>query len=186
MRAPLCTLRTQDDSTYVRGQAIRRVVYWQDSNGSTFVLTPLGGEMLNARRPVVEDITVVYTRAHWHHWSGGCLFNMRGAGRGEGGYTLTFRNIVVEDPRPTLQTFKILMQAVEPWDGSGRRRGPGDLHGIVFQNISIAAPSILGEPEVLWGMEDGLIYGLVFENVTIGGAKVEGIDFFQRNEFVFD
>ena len=86
------------------------MVYWQDSNGSTFVLTPLGGEMLNARSPVVEDITVVYTRAHWHHWSGGCLFNMRGAGRGEGGYSLTFRNIVVEDPRPTLQHFKILME----------------------------------------------------------------------------
>ena len=150
------------------------------------MLTPLGDEDLNTLELVVEDITVVYTRAHWHHWSGGCLFNMRGAGRGEGGYSLTFRNIVVEDPRPTLQHFKILMQAVEPWDSSGRRRGPGDLHGIVFQNISIAAPSILGEPEVLWGMEDGLIYGLVFKNVTIGGEKVEGINFFQRNEFVFD
>ena len=73
------------------------MVYWQDSNGATFVLTPLGDEDLNSRELVVEDITVVYTRAHWHHWSGGCLFNMRGAGRGEGGYTLTFRNIVVED-----------------------------------------------------------------------------------------
>ena len=61
------------------------------------MLTPLGDEDLNSRELVVEDITVVYTRAHWHHWSGGCLFNMRGAGRGEGGYTLTFRNIVVED-----------------------------------------------------------------------------------------
>ena len=151
------------------------------------MLTPLGDEDLNTRELVVEDITVVYTRAHWHHWKGGCLFNMRGNGRGEGGYSLTFRNIVVEDPRPTLQHFKILMQTVKPWGGgSGKKRGPGDLHGIVFQNISIAAPSILGEPEVLWGMEDGLIYGLVFENVTIGGQKVEGIDFFQRNEFVFD
>ena len=49
-------------------------------------------------------------RAHWHHWSGGNLFNMRGEGQGEGGYTVTFRNIVVEDPRPTLQHFKILME----------------------------------------------------------------------------
>ena len=126
------------------------MVYWQDSNGATFVLTPLGDEDLNTRELVVEDITVVYTRAHWHHWKGGCLFNMRGNGRGEGGYSLTFRNIVVEDPRPTLQHFKILMQTVKPWGGgSGKKRGPGDLHGIVFQNISIAAPSILGEPEVL-------------------------------------
>ena len=37
-----CFIRTQDDSTYVNGRGIRRVVYWQDGNGSTFVLTPLG------------------------------------------------------------------------------------------------------------------------------------------------
>ena len=53
---------------------------------------------------------MVYARATWHHWSGGNLFNMRGEGGGDGGYTVTFRNIVVEDPRPTLQHFKILMQ----------------------------------------------------------------------------
>ena len=67
---------------------------------------------------MVEDCTVVYARATWHHWSGGNLFNMRGAGQGEGGYTLTFRNIVVEDPRPTLQHFKILME------GKGRLKYP--------------------------------------------------------------
>ena len=51
-----------------------------------------------------------FIHVHWHHWSGGNLFNMRGEGQGEGGYTVTFRNIVVEDPRPTLQHFKILME----------------------------------------------------------------------------
>ena len=56
---------------------------------------------------------MVYARAKWHHWSGGNLFNMRGEGGGDGGYTLTIRNIVVEDPRPTLQHFKILMQGQE-------------------------------------------------------------------------
>ena len=35
---------------------------------------------------------------------------MRGKGGGSGGYTITFKNIVVEDPRPTLQPFKILME----------------------------------------------------------------------------
>ena len=181
-----CFIRTQDDSTYVKSPGIRRVVYWQDSNGSTFVMTPLGNKILNSRASVVEDITVIYSRSHWHHWSGGCLFNMRCAGAGEGGYTLTFRNIVVEDPRPTLQHFKILMQAVEPWiHDSGKKRSPGDLRGIVFQNISITAPSILNEPEVLWGMEDGLIFDLLFDNVTIGEVNVEDVDFFQHNEFVF-
>ena len=58
------------------------------------------------------------------------------------------------------------------------------MFGITFQNISIAAPSVLGEPEVLWGMEEGLIYGLVFDNVTIAGDTIENIDFFKHNEFV--
>ena len=30
----------------------------------------------------------------------------------------------------------------------------------------MAAASVLGEPEVLWGMEEGLIYGLQFDKVT--------------------
>ena len=45
---------------------------------------------------------------------------------------------------------------------------------------------MLGEPEVLWGMEEGLIYGLQFDNVTIAGEKVEGVEYFHRNEFVFN
>ena len=92
---------------------------------------------------------------------------------------------LLKDPRPTLQSFKIMMEGVAPYP-EDRKRGPGDIHGIVFQNISIAARSVLGEPEMLWGMEDGLIYGLVFDNVTIGGDKVEGVEYFYRNEFVFN
>ena len=53
-----------------------------------------------------------------------------------------------------------------------------------LQNITIAASSVLEEPEVLWGMADGLIYDLVFDNVTIGGEKIESIDQFYHNEFV--
>ena len=70
--------------------------------------------------------------------------------------------------------------------GPNAKRGPGDLHGILFQNISMAAASVMGEPEVLWGMEEGLIYGLHFDNVNIAGEKVEGVEFFQRNAFVFN
>ena len=102
-----CFIRTQDDSSYVNGKGMKRIVFWQDSNGSTFVLTRLGSDELNSHPLVIEDCTVVYSRAHWHHWSGGNLFNMRGAGGGSGGYTVTFRNIRVEDPRPTLQHFKV-------------------------------------------------------------------------------
>ena len=34
-------------------------------------------------------------------------------------------------------------------------------------------------------MEDGLIRGLIFKNVTLAGEKIEGVEFFQTNEFVF-
>ena len=57
-----CFIRTQDDSTYVNGAGIRRVVYWQDGNGSTFVLSSMGNEVLNTHPLVVEDCTVVYAR----------------------------------------------------------------------------------------------------------------------------
>ena len=70
----------------------------------------------------------------------------------------------------------------------GHKRKPGDIWGITFENVSIKARSVMGdrEPETLWGMEDGLIRGLVFRNVTIGGERVEGVEFFNTNEFVFN
>merc|ERR1719264_653611 len=49
-----CFIRTQDDSTYVNGRGIRRVVYWNDANGSTFVLSPLGG-VDESHSVIVED-----------------------------------------------------------------------------------------------------------------------------------
>ena len=58
-----------------------------------------------------------------------------------------------------------------------------------LQNITVAARSVLDGlpedmPEVLWGMEDGLIYDLVFDNVVIAGEKIESLDQFDHNEFV--
>ena len=38
------------------------VMYWQDGNGSTFVLSRIGNEDLNTHPLVVEDCTVVYAR----------------------------------------------------------------------------------------------------------------------------
>ena len=58
-----CFVRTQDDSSYVGGRGMRRVVFWQDSNGSTFVLTQLGSENINSHPLVIEDCTVVYSRS---------------------------------------------------------------------------------------------------------------------------
>ena len=84
--------------------------------------------------------------------------------------------------------------------------------GITFQNITIAAPSILNEPDVLWGFEGGnnnstpfrhnflskisfskvnicaggAIRDLVFENLVIGGEKIVGTEHFYTNQYVHD
>jgi hypothetical protein len=60
----------------------------------------------------------------------------------------------------------------------------GDLSGILFQNISIAAPSVLGEPQLLWGQADARIRNLTFENLTLAGKPVRDSEFFKTNEFV--
>lgn len=172
-------IRTQDDSMYVNGRGIRRVTFWNDYNGSTFVLTAIPNSDL-----VVEDCDVIYARAGWDRWSGGRLFNMRGLGGGEGGKGVIFRNIRVEDSRPTLQHFMIAMKGIEPYSPIDRTRTAGDLTGVLFQNIEIAAPSVLGEPDVLWGAPDAEIIDITFDNVTIGGNKIESLDHFLHNEYV--
>ena len=80
----------------------------------------------------------------------------------------------------------IAMEGVEPWSRPEKERGPGNLQGILFQNISIAAPSVLGEPDVLWGMEDGLILDLIFDIVYINGTRIDSIDHFYHNEYVLN
>ena len=82
---------------------------------------------------MIEDCTVVYARSKFHHNAGGSVFSLRGKGEGSGGFTITFRNIVVEDPRPTHQAIKIMMQGVQPWGKPDKKRGPGDIYGITFQ-----------------------------------------------------
>jgi len=177
-----CFIRTQDDSLYVNGLGIRRTVLWNDANGSSFVLSSL--PQLADRQLVVEDCDVIYARANWHHWSGGRVFNMRGEGGGPAGGGVIFRNIDIEDPRPTLQQFFICMTLPQPYSGKAETRDAGDLSGILFQNISIAAPSVLGEPQILWGLPDARIRTLTFENLTLAGAPITDPGFFKTNAFV--
>ena len=176
-----CFIRTQDDSLYTNGHGIRRCVLWNDANGSSFVLSSLS--QLEGRKLVVEDCDVIYSRAKWHHWSGGRVFNMRAESNGPGGSNVIFRNINIEDPRPTLQQFFLCMTVPKPY-GDGDKSEAGDLSGILFQNISIAAPSVLGEPQLLWGQRNARIRDLMFDNLTVGGKKIQATDFFQTNEFV--
>lgn len=175
-----CFIRTQDDASYVNGRGIRRVTYWNDYNGSVFVLSAIPN-----RKLVVEDCDVVYARAGWNKWSGGRIFNMRGEGKGNGGEGVVFRNIRVEDTRPTLQPFLIVMQGLEPYSDPGKcRRAAGNLAGVLFQNIEIAAPSVLGEPDILWGGPDAQIVNVTFDNVSIGGTKIVDLSHFKYNEYV--
>ena len=94
------------------------------------------------------------------------------------------RNITIEDPRPTLQQFFICMTMPETYSKNAEKRAAGDLSGLLFQNQSIAAPSVLGEPQILWGQADARIRNLTFENLTLGGKPVRDAAFFKTNEFV--
>lgn len=175
-----CFIRTQDDATYVNGRGIRRVTTWNDYNGSTFVLSALPN-----RKIIVEDCDVIYARSGWEKWAGGRLFNMRGEGKGDCGAGVIFQNIRVTDPRPTLQHFMIAMQGVQPYsDPNQRMRGAGNLSGVLFKDITITAPSILGEPDVLWGEQNAQITHLTFDNVTIGDKKITELNHFRHNEYV--
>jgi hypothetical protein len=172
-----CFVRTQDDSLYVNGLGIRRVVLWNDANGSSFVLSSIP-----ERKLIVEDCDVIYSRAKWHKWSGGRVFNIRGENNEHGGSGVIFRNIRISDPRPTLQQFFLCMTVPDPY-GDGKSKS-GDLSGILFQDISIAAPSVLGEPQLLWGQKDARIRNLTFKNLTVGGKPISDSSFFRANEFV--
>jgi hypothetical protein len=177
-----CFIRTQDDSLYVNGLGIRRTVLWNDANGSSFVLSSL--PELKDRELIVEDCDVIYARAKWHRWSGGRVFNMRGEGGSTAGSGVIFRNINVEDPRPTLQQFFVCMTVPEPYSKDSEKRKNGNLSGILFQNIAIAAPSVLGEPQILWGLPDAQIRDITFENLTLAGKQIESAEFFKTNEYV--
>jgi hypothetical protein len=105
-------------------------------------------------------------------------------GSGPGGSGVLFRNINIEDPRPTLQQFFVCMTVPKPYSNDGSQRAAGDLSGIRFRNIPIAAPSVLNEPQLLWGQSNARIRNLTFENLTIGGKPVKDAAFFKTNEFV--
>ena len=126
-----CFIRTQDDSLYVNGRGIRRTTLWNDANGSAFVFSAIPDRTL-----LVEDCDVIYARAVWPHWSGGRIFNMRGEGGGPGGQGVVFRNIRVEDRRPTLQAFLILMQPLEPFCTLTGRVGRKGTFGVLSSRTS--------------------------------------------------
>jgi len=173
-----CFIRTNDDCTYVVGDAIRRVTFWNDANGAALVMHWMASGGI--RPMVVEDCNVIYSRALWPRNDAGGVFALRAEGRKAIGEGVEVRNFRVSDPRPTKPTFYIFMK------GFGRKRGPGDLSGMLFQNIQIAARNVSGMQDTLLGMDEGVIRDLTFDNVTIGGEKISDLRHFKHNEHVRD
>ena len=178
-----CFLRTQDDACYVNGVGINDTVYWNDHNGSAFVMTGLPN--LTNRTLLVNDCDVIYSRASWINSDGKRVFNMRAEGGGACGSGVIFSNIYITDPRPTMQQFLVCMQSLSPYGNPTNYRTAGDLSGVKFINVSIAATNRNSEPEILWGNTNGLasIHNLTFDNLTVGGVTVL-TNIFKTNEFV--
>ncbi len=178
-----CFIRTQDDCLYVNGRGIRRVVLWTDANGSSFVLSPIGGD--HGNDILVEDCDVIYNRSVFYQNKGGHVFNLRGEGAGDGGSNIIFQNIRVSDPLPTRSTFGISSGA--PWQLSPnyeKSRDEGVISGILFREIDIAAYSTIGDPETLWGTALAPLSNFTFDKVTIGGDLIEDISIFNTNDYV--
>jgi len=176
-----CFIRTQDDCVYTNGLGMRRVVFWNDVNGSSFVLSPVG--RIDNPDLVIEDCDIIYSRSFFQPGGrGGCMFNLRGDGGGEeNGHKLTFRNIRGEDTRPTRAAFN-MRTAHE----NNLREAPGHVTNIVFENINIAGSSILGDLETIIGYEVGPLHDIVFDNVVIADELIDNINDFYHNEYVYD
>lgn len=110
---------------------------------------------------------------------------MRGEGQGAGGECVLFRNIRVEDPRPTLQQFFVAMQGLPPYSDPVKNiRGPGNISGVRFQDIDVVAPSVLAEQDILWGSPEAEIIDWQFENFRVAGKPVTNIGHFRCNDLV--
>jgi len=155
MRIENSFLRTQDDALYVRGVGAKGVKIWNDANGVSFAMWALKE---HDRLLVFEDCDILYARKAISG-SGGRVFSLRGGGSMgiTGGGNVVFRNIRVEDPFPTVQTFFLTTSRDIPELGDDLNSVGQGLTGVTFQNISIAATSVQGNPEILRGHPDAPI-----------------------------
>lgn len=180
-----CFLRTQDDSFYAKGDR-RRCVIWNDANGAAFVMSgiPDGFPI------VIEDCDIIYSRASWHLWSGGRVFSGRPiSGEGNKKVNVLFRDIRIEDKRPTLQIFYVLSKndissslLGNPIDEIGQ-----SWSGIKFQNIISAGKSVVEHPEIFHGCTESPYSDWTFENFVIDGKLFTSLDdFAEVNEYVTD
>lgn len=174
-----CFIRTQDDCSYIKGDR-RRCVFWTDVNGAVFHM----GGIPKTFPIVIEDCDVIYARNRNKSWRGGRIFSQRAEGPpGQQKVNILIRNFCIEDKRPTLQTFQLYSS--EAFKGKGIATIGSSYSGITFQNITVAAESVCGLPEVLNGCKESPWSGITFDNVVIAGKKLTSLnDFAHVNEYV--
>ena len=183
MRIEDSFLRTQDDAIYVNGAGMKNLVIWNDANGTAFALWALKENIIL----LVEDCDVIYSRAVYHKWTGGRIFSLRAGGNSDvvGGGQVVFRNIRVEEPFPTYQTFFLTTSRDFPGSFTSEDRVGAGLTGVTFQNVSVAAVSVHGYPEILHGHPDAPISNITFEKVVIAGERIDSLtNFAYVNEYV--
>ena len=56
----------------------------------------------------------------------------------------------------------------------------------MFKDVSLAASSVLGEPDILWGSDIAPIQTLTFDNVRIAGAPIASASHFKTNAYATD
>lgn len=180
-----CFLRTQDDSFYVKGDR-RRCVIWNDANGAAFVMSSIPDYF----PIVIEDCDIIYARASWHMWSGGRVFSGRPiSGEGNKQVNVLFRDIRIEDKRPTLQIFYVLSKndISSALIGTPNETTGSSWSGIKFQNITSAGKSVVGHPEIFHGCAESPYSDWTFDNFVIDGKLFTSLDdFAEVNEYVTD
>ena len=173
-----CFLRTQDDGTYVLGDAIRRIVYWSDANGMPLRCSNLVAVNEAPREgPLyVDDCDVIYARSAFGPGPGRSIigFPDPAAGfPGSDGDHVVFRNLNVEDPLPTRRLFG--------WDIT---LGDTAVSSVRFENVRAQAQNVDGDTEVFLGGATAPISGLTFQNVTLAGEQFDDASDFELNPFV--
>lgn len=118
-------IRTSDDSLYIasghRGVSIKRILTWNDANGSSFIFSSASGRGKNT---VVSDSDVLYARASYAKWKGGRVFSQRGVSSDKITTNITISDIRIHDPLPTLSVFYLELIT------------ENEVHNSTFSNIS--------------------------------------------------
>ena len=182
-----CFLRTADDCSYMKGDR-RRCVFWKDVNAAVFHMANIPTKF----PIVIEDCDVLYLRNKNAGSVGGGVFVQRGEGLpGQHKVNVLVRNIRIEDKFPTMPVFQLFSQSDSViGKASAKRNGAkvgSGYSGITFQNITAAANSVVGLPNVLRGCKESPWSNLTFDNVVIAGKKLTSLkDFAYVNEYVTD